>query len=57
MLNNENRFNLATDLAQIAMDSLFDQPYEKADAQYSILGNTLSVGETEYILPNGVKKW
>lgn len=57
MLNNEERFNLATDLAEIAMDSLFDQPYEKADAQYSLLGNTVSVGETEYILPNGVKKW
>lgn len=57
MLNNELRFNLKTNIVELIMDSMFDQPYDMLDSQYSISGDIVKVGDTDYIMPNGVKKW
>lgn len=57
MLEADNRPNIATDICQLLIDLTFDNPYTLSNNEYSICGNTIKVGDSEYYMPNGIKKW
>lgn len=56
-IESEMRNNISTDLIQLFIDSTFDQPYTLMDDQFSVFGKQIKVGDTNYIMSDGVTKW